>query len=65
MVRGGAAAEAGLRQDDLIVAVNGIPANPLSHKDLADIIRNSVEQVELKVLNLSDTCIEKRKRSTR
>ena len=45
VVKYGAAAESGLKKDDLINAVNGISTVPLTHQTVVDLIQNSEGQV--------------------
>ena len=45
VVKYGAAAEAGLKKDDLINAVNDISTFPLTHQAVVDLIQNSEGQV--------------------
>ena len=45
VVKHGPAAEAGLKKDDLINAVNNISTHPLTHQAVVDLIQNNEGQV--------------------
>jgi len=65
VVKYGAAAEAGLKKDDLINAVNGVSTFPLTHQAVVDLIQSTESQVQLTVQNISHTTIEMRTSKTK
>ena len=52
VVKYGAAAEAGLKKDDLINAVNGVSTFPLTHQAVVDLIQSTESQVRHGSLNM-------------
>lgn len=49
MVRGGAADRAGLKDDDMVVEVNGVNVEQSSHSTVVEMIRTSGDSLELLV----------------
>ncbi|KAL5255042.1 hypothetical protein ACHWQZ_G014471 [Mnemiopsis leidyi] len=60
VVKHGPAAEAGLKKDDLINAVNNISTHLLTHQAVVDLIQNNEGQVQLTVQNIAHTTIKMR-----